>query len=213
MQLVVAILLGVLYIRLTQALIGVFPGGGVILGWFFGPALMMVATGFLAYLICAFLPRRWEDTRPYGPPPRKVHLSWRSAVLLPVMVPWVLFPGNFLWQYRYEDWDQILSRKWRIAVAMLLAAILAWAVHKVRRDRRLLREGDIAMAVVHGRDDEEEPNNRVFFRFLAGDGTAVSGWGWDYRYKVPVGFDVPVFYDPRNPRHYVAACGSWFEAD
>src|SRR6185295_16435695 len=73
-----------------------FSCGGVVLGWFCGPALMMVATGFLAYLICAFLPRRWQDGRPYGAAPRKVHLSWRSAVLLPVMVPWVLFPGNFL---------------------------------------------------------------------------------------------------------------------
>jgi hypothetical protein len=213
MQLTLTIVLVALYLRLTQALIGVFPGGGVVLGWFCGPALMMVATGFLAYLICTFLPRRWENGRPYGAAPRKVHLSWRSAVLLPVMAPWVLFPGNFLWQVRNADWTEIISLKWRIAVVIVLAAILAWTIHKARRDRRLLRDGEIAMAIVHGRDDEEEPHNRVFFQFMATDGTVVSGWGWDFRYQVPVGFDVPVFYDPRNPKHYVVACGSWFEAD
>ena len=36
---------------------------------------------------------------------------------------------------------------------------------------------------------------------MAADGTVVSGWGWDFRYSVPVGYDVPVFYDLLERRH------------
>ena len=57
---------------------------------------------------------------------------------------------------------------------IVLATILAWTIHKALRDRRLLRNGEIAMAIVHGRDDEEEPHNRVFFQFMATDGTSIS---------------------------------------
>jgi hypothetical protein len=98
-------------------------------------------------------------------------------------------------------------------VAALVLAILALITRRCQRQIRLLRDGDVAMALVHARDDEEEPHNQIAFQFAAADGTAVSGWAWDLGYKVPIGATVPVFYDERNPRNHLVACASRFEAD
>jgi hypothetical protein len=97
--------------------------------------------------------------------------------------------------------------------ALVTAAAAAWFVRRRRREIRLLREGEVTMGFVQARDNDPESNDRVFFRFTAADGTPVSARGWDLRYKVGVGASVPVFYDVRDPKDCLIACGSWFEAD
>ena len=209
MQLALGLGLAIFYLGLSQRLIQLFPASGFVLGWFFVPAFMMIATGFSAHFICRLLPRRWETDRPYGQAPRRVHLSWRAAVRAPVMLPWILFPGNFLWLMRADPVFRPIL--WSVGAAA--PAIVALLVLRVRGKIRLLRWGEVANAIVHQRDDEEEPNNRVFFSFTTRDGTEVSGWGWDLGYKVPVGGSLPVFYDAKDPTRHVAGCSCWFEAD
>jgi hypothetical protein len=210
MQLAFAIALTSIYVGIGLAICGVPPRpAGFPLLWFFAPAGIMIGAGFAGRVISAILPVPWVDGRRYGPPPRRVHLSWRAAVRIPAWIPWLLFPGYLLSVMKtYPALDRIL---WTVAALVLV--ILALITLRCQRQIRLLRDGDVAMAMVHARDDGEEPHNEIAFQFAAADGTVVSGRAWDLGYKVPIGDPVPVFYDQKNPRNHVVACASRFEAD
>src|SRR5436853_3058632 len=119
MQVALAIALTVLYVGITLELGGnpSYP----IIGWFVAPAVVMVVVGFAAKGICALLPWPWINDRRYESPPRRVHLSWRAAVRVPVWLPWLCFPWFFLslaWEH-----NDLIWMKWIIAAIAL--ALLA----------------------------------------------------------------------------------------
>jgi len=91
--------------------------------------------------------------------------------------------------------------------------VLAFGILRRRREIRLIRDGETAMAVVEGRTNSGDGAEEVAYHFMTVDGTTVSGRGWDMGYTVPEESGIPVFYDAGNPKDHVVACASWFETE
>lgn len=207
MQLACAIALAVLYVGLSQALIGALPESGLALWSFAVPAVVMMVTGFTAQRLARVLPMPWSDGRPYAPPPRRVHLSWRAATRVPAWLPWLLFPWNVLSPVRtHSDFGKVA---WTAGASV--AVIVALIARRRWRAFRLARNGQVAMALVVSRIVNEGFDD-IVYEFVAADGTAVSRKAEDWGYGVEQGSSLPVFYDAANPENNVAACASWFEA-
>ncbi len=208
-QIAVSIALTVLYVGISLALGGVRPGNGFI-WWFFVPCIVMVCAGFIATRIMAILPLPWADGRRYGPPPRCVHLSWRAALRLPVYLTFLLIPWHMLTILRFHfglDW--VLWVVFALAIGM--TTIIA---RRRRREIRLLRSGEIAMAFIDGLENTAEwSDDLIFYHFITAGGAVVSGRAYYVGYNVLEGSSIPVFYDADNPKNHVVACASWFEAD
>ena len=210
MQVALAVALAVLYVGITLTL-GNIPSYPILL-WFFAPAGVTIVVGFAAQGISAILPLPWSTGRRYEPPPRRVHLSWRAAVRVPASLPWLCFPWFALSSLPWTQ-NGLLWVKW--IVGALALALLARLARRIRREFRLLRCGDVGMALVLGQDSSTDSSemDRIDYRFTAADGTAVVARGWDRGYGIPVGSEVPVFYVASNPRDHIVASGSWLEAD
>ncbi|OGQ95125.1 MAG: hypothetical protein A2521_00235 [Deltaproteobacteria bacterium RIFOXYD12_FULL_57_12] len=209
MQIAVTITLTFLYFGLSLAFGGVRPGGFI--WWFFAPCIVMVCAGFIASGIMAILPVPWTNGRRYGPPPRRVHLSWRAAVRLPVYAPPLLIPWHMLSILRMHfDLDWVLY-----LLVTLALAILAIVAQRRRREILLLRSGEVTLALVDYREVDIEWADRITYHFMTARGITVSGRGLyaGYENGVVEGSSIPVFYDADNPRDHVVACASWFEAD
>ena len=209
MQIAVTIALTILYVGISLALGGVRPGKGFI-WWFFVPCIVMVCTGFIATRIMAILPIPWASGQRYGLPPRRVHLSWRAALRLPVYVTFLILPWHMLSILRFH-----FGLDWVLWILLALAfAILARMTRRRRREIHLLRSGEMAMAFIDSRENTAEwSDDRIFYHFSTASGSVVSGRAFYVGYNVLEGSGVPVFYDADNPRNHVVACASWFEAD
>ena len=126
MQIAVAITLTVLYVGLSLMLGGVPPKNGFP-WWFFAPCIVTFCTALVAKGIMAILPIPWVNGRRYGSPPRRVHLSWRAAVRLPVYVPALLIPWYFLSILRMHfDLDWVLSLVVTLAMVILAFVCLLY---------------------------------------------------------------------------------------
>lgn len=102
-------------------------------------------------------------------------------------------------------------------LGLVLAAILLIAgcvtAYKVRRDRELMRNGELVVAVVthqrlvqmQGRRGTKK-RSRVRYRFKDPSGQLYQGTGTDYSRKLRVDMAVPVFYDPTDPERNVSVC-------
>jgi 4-amino-4-deoxy-L-arabinose transferase-like glycosyltransferase len=208
MQLAVTIVLTVLYVGLSLALGGVQPSSGMP-WWFFVPPAVAFFASYVAIRLFAILPMSWVNKRRYGSSPRRVHLSWRGAVWFPVSAPLLLVPWYFLSILRMHfDLGWVLWLVVTLALALLTGVVLRrW------REIRLLRGGEVAMALVDARQFTGEWTDRIVYHFRTAGGTIVSGRVWDAGYGVLEGSTVPVFYDANDPGDHVVACGCWFEAD
>ena len=208
MQVVVAIALTVFYVGLSLLLGGVRPRSGMP-WWFLVPCIVTACAAFVAVKISPVLPVPWLNGRSHGSPPRRVHLSWRAAVRIPAQVPVFLVPWHFLTILRYH-----FALGWVLRLLAALAlAVLALVALWCRRHLRLLRDGEVATALVRDRQSTEEWSDQITYIFRAADGTTVSSWAWECGYGVPEDASVPVFYDAGNPRKHVVASASWFEAE
>ena len=98
-------------------------------------------------------------------------------------------------------------------VVVLALAVLARLSIKRWREIRLLRDGEVTMAIVHSRQVTGEWTDRIAYQFKTARGETVSGRAWDSGYNVSEGSSVPVFYNADNPKEHVVACASWFEAN
>ncbi len=208
MEPALAVALTVLYVGLSLAFGGVHPANGFPL-WFFVPGVVSMGGAFIASRICAALPVPWSTERFGASRPRRVHLSWRAAVRIPVVPPALLIPWHFLWIVSLH-FD--ISAIWAIA-AVLAAVVLLLLARRRRREVRLLRDGEMTAAVVDGLVLDDETDNRIAYHFTTPWGDVVSGRVWDKGYGVTRGSAIPVFYDAHDPKHHVVACGTWFEAD
>jgi hypothetical protein len=208
MQIVVTITLTTIYVGLSLALGGVYSNNGP--WWFFLPCIVSACAFAVAKVILDRLPLPWVNEKGYRSPPRRVHLSWRAAVRLPAYAPFLLILWHFLSILRMHfDIDGVLY-----GMIMLALGIMAIVAHRRRREIRLLRSGDVAMAFIEGRQNTAEwQDDRITYHFITADGATVSGRALYTGYDVRAGGSVPVFYDAHNPRDHVIACASWFEAD
>jgi len=208
MRTAVAVVLTALYLGVSLTLGAVRPGGGFPL-WFFVPAVLSSLAMFAAEGISAVLPMPWTAKRRYGSPPRRVRLSWRSAVRLPPIAPVFVLPWNFFSILRLH-----FAVTWVLYVVAPPAALaLAALALRLRREIRLLRSGAVAAGVIDDRSNIGEGDDEIAYRFAGPDGESVSARARERGYPVRAGSLVPVFYDVDNPRNHVAACASWFEAD
>ncbi|MEW6674060.1 MAG: DUF3592 domain-containing protein [Thermodesulfobacteriota bacterium] len=208
MQLIVAITLTAGYVGLSLMFGGIRPEAGVP-WWFFVPSAVAFFASGLAVLIMGRLPTPWINGPCYGPPSRHVHLSWRGAVWLPVWTPILLVLWHVLAILRMHF---SLGRVFFLVAALALA-VPALAALRSRREIRLLRNGEAAMARVYRSQSMGEWTNRIAYHFRTAEGAAVSGRAWDAGYHTPENASVPVFYDADNPQDHAVACGSWFEAE
>ncbi|MBI5848855.1 MAG: hypothetical protein HZB31_13090 [Nitrospirae bacterium] len=178
--------------------------------WFFLPCIVAFCTGLIASRIMAILPLPWINNEGYSSPPRRVHLSWRAAVRLPVYAPFVLILWHFLSILRMHfDLDWVLY-----LLVSLASVILALVARRRWREIRLLRGGEVATALIDSRENTAEwSDDRISYHFRTAGGSDVSGRAMYVGYDVLEGSSVPVFYDAANPSDHVVACASWFEAD
>ncbi len=141
MQIIVTIALTVIYVGLSLALGGVHSNNGP--WWFFLPCIVSACAFVAAKMIQDKLPLPWLNEQGYRSPPRRVHLSWRAAVRLPAYAPFLLILWHFLSILRMHfDIDGILY--FVIVLVLLIMIIIA---RRRRREIRLLRSGDVAMAI------------------------------------------------------------------
>jgi len=97
-------------------------------------------------------------------------------------------------------------------LGLLLLFALIWSVigittiRSVRRDRELLAEGDLALAVVTHQETSRGKNSRSQFRYEFRDssGRLVQGKGTDESWELYEDMEAPVFYNPANPWENVA---------
>ncbi len=208
MQIIVSIALTVIYVGLSLALGGVHANNGP--WWFFLPCIVSVCAFVIAKMILDRLPLPWLNEQGYRSPLRRVHLSWRAAVRLPAYAPFLLILWHFLAiLHMHFDIDGVLY-----SVIMLVLLITIIVAHRRRREIRLLRSGEVAMAFIESRENTAEwQDDRIYYHFITADGATVSGRALYTGYEVREGGSVPVFYDANNPQNHVVACASWFEAD
>jgi uncharacterized protein DUF3592 len=97
------------------------------------------------------------------------------------------------------------------AILLVVGCVTAW---KVRRDKKLMRNGELVVAVVtHQRLVEvrsgrggKKKRSRVRYRFKDPSGQLYQGTGTDHSRRLRVDMTVPVFYDPANPERNVGIC-------
>lgn len=207
MPFVAAIALTVFYVGLTLAWGGIHPGSGVP-WWLFAPFIVTLCAALLAAAISAVLPAPWTAGRRYGAPSRRVHLSWRTAVRMPVLAPMLV-----LLYHVYGSLSLHFEIGWVAYLGAALAGMaVAFVARRCRREFRLLRDGEMAVGVVDARSNLGEAPERIAYHFTTTRGTTISARGCDVGYGVVEDASVPVFYDAVDPGNHVVACGCWFEA-
>lgn len=210
--------LSVFYVGLSLAL-GAFPAKETfaqnMLYWFLVPIVGVTCLGlFVAQLAPRFMPIPWEAGHNFGSAPRRVHLSLRTAVRSPAVLPLLLFPTRLFSMMWMVEPGFGFPRRIVAVVVALSAIVIAFMMRRGRRELRLLRRGDVAMGIIaHRTNSGEDPFEIVRYQFTAADGVALSGSAYDKGYRLREGASVPVFYDPKNPTDHAAACGCWFEAE
>lgn len=82
---------------------------------------------------------------------------------------------------------------------MIAASIVTF--WKVRRDRKLLRDGELAVGIVTHQElvKGRTTNSRVRYRFNDASGQLYQGKGWDRSFKLKPAMSVIVFYDSKHP--------------
>jgi hypothetical protein len=208
MQLAVTIALTVLYTGLSLKLGGVHSNNGP--WWFFLPCIVSVCAYGVAMMIQTKLPLPWINEKGYSSTPRRVHLSWRATVRLPVYAPFLLILWHFLSILRMHfDIDWVLYCVITLAMGiMTIVALRRW------REIWLLRNGEVATAFIDGKENTAEwADDRIFYHFRTAGGAEISGRAFYAGYDVLEGSIIPVFYDANNPGDHIAACASWFEAE
>jgi len=209
MQLVVSITLSISYVGLSL-LLGGLPKNGGFIWWFFVPCFVMVGGGLIAKWISTILPIPWQKAQSYNFPPRRIRLSWRTAIRIPAWMPLYLI----LWHFISISLMHFAIGPVLYIIAPLLMLALACLARKCRREMKLLREGWLATGIVEGREDTGGGlPARIFYSFVAPNGTPYHGRAWDLDYGALEGSSVPIYYDANNPENHIAATTCWFEAD
>jgi len=209
MQFAAAVALAAVNVALSLAWCGAHPSDR---GpwWICGPFIVTFGAALLAWRMSAVLPVPWAGARRYGSPPRRVHLSWRTAFRILVAVPVLVIACHLYWSLSpHFDIGWVLY----VVIAVAAVAVVAHVARRRRRETVLLRDGDVALGVVDSRSNIGEGPDRIAYRFTTAHAETISGRGRDVGYGVIAGSRVPVFYDERDPTQHIIACACWFEAE
>ena len=104
-------------------------------------------------------------------------------------------------------------------IPTILIAISSVTFWMLRRDKALLRDGELALGVVthqklvevRGGRGGRRKQSRVRYRFKDASGQLFQGTGTDYSRRLRVDMTVPVFYRPENPEKNVSICTAMCE--
>lgn len=95
-------------------------------------------------------------------------------------------------------------------MALVILASIIVVANVAGKQKQLLAEGEMSMARVTDRVlARNGPNIR--YEFITPLGEHFSGSAQDGTRKLSVGMNVPVFYDPQNPKRQLALCASFYE--
>jgi hypothetical protein len=83
-------------------------------------------------------------------------------------------------------------------------------VYLVGKQKRLLAEGEMAMAHVTKRWMTRK-GPRILYEFTAPTGQHFSRGAADSTLRLSVGMNMPIFYDPKRPKRQLALCASLYE--
>jgi hypothetical protein len=97
--------------------------------------------------------------------------------------------------------------------ALIWSVIGITTIRSARRDRKLLAEGEIAIAIVthQALGGERHQQSKIRYEFKDATGRLVKGGGTDESWKLYENMEVPVFYDPENPEKNVTLCAATCE--
>ncbi len=101
----------------------------------------------------------------------------------------------------------------------LLLFALIWSVigitiiRSARRDRKLLAEGDVAMAIVTHQEliRGKHRRSQIRYEFRDASGRLVQGKGTDESRGLYEDMEAPIFYNPTNPSENVTLCAATCE--
>ena len=104
-------------------------------------------------------------------------------------------------------------------LALLLLFALIWSVigitiiRSARRDRKLLAEGDVAMAIVTHQEliRGKHRRSQIRYEFRDASGRLVQGKGTDESWGLYEDMEAPIFYNPTNPSENVTLCAATCE--
>jgi hypothetical protein len=154
------------------------------------------------------------------PRPRRVHVKAIGWIILGSLPPASVFmiyagvqtirPLHQIGAYSSTPVPAIFA----FVFAAILIAISSATYWKVRRDRALLRGGELAIGVVthqkwvavRGGRGGTRKQSRVRYRFKDPAGELFQGTGTDYSRRLRVDMTVPVFYKLEDPEKNVSIC-------
>ena len=99
--------------------------------------------------------------------------------------------------------------------ALIWSVIGITTIRSARRDRKLLAEGEIAIAIVthQALSGGRHQQSKIRYEFKDAAGRLVKGGGTDESWKLYEDMEVPVFYDPENPEKNVTLCAATCELE
>lgn len=153
------------------------------------------------------------------PRPRPVRMSRRgktAAIILSVAMlgfaAMLIVIGGVQW----SNWRRHAAADpqiWVFGVLLFGVALAALAMQRgLARERRLLSEGEVALALI-GRQWYMKNGSNIQYEFTTPAGETIKGRASDFSRQLFEGMTVPVFYDAQNPRRKTALCGSFYEVE
>src|SRR6267142_490089 len=160
-------------------------------------------------------------------------VSWRKLKLLEVSHPAVAYANTLPWAMAAKEnikktpvnthlYLSALSKPRMVRfkpVARVLLFALIWSVigitiiRSARRDRKLLAEGDVAMAIVTHQEliRGKHRRSQIRYEFRDASGRLVQGKGTDESWGLYEDMEAPILYNPTNPSENVTLCAATCE--
>jgi hypothetical protein len=100
-----------------------------------------------------------------------------------------------------------------LLIALIWSFVAITTIRRARKDRKLLAEGDLAIAVVTRQklNGGKHRTSEIRYEFKDKAGKLVEGKGIDDSWELYEDMEVPVFYDPDNSGRNVAICSALCE--
>jgi hypothetical protein len=92
----------------------------------------------------------------------------------------------------------------------IIAVFVFVMLNMIARQKRLLAEGEFAVGLVT-KQWAARNGPSIRYEFSTPVGEHFSGISADGSRKLSVGMNVPIFYDPQNPKKQLALCASFHE--
>jgi hypothetical protein len=140
--------------------------------------------------------------------PRRVHLKAVPklvSIVFPVSIVTALYLAIEYFRYEPRVFASPLDVGVPLFIASIWSAIAIQILRNARRDRRLLAEGDSAVATITAQwvDGGRHPRSKINFRFRDMSGRSIHGESDDDSRSLFEEMEIVVFYDPTNPENCV----------